>query len=67
MIILEKNINKDVGNDEYNIKVKGYAKSSIGLTKSLADKFDQWSPKEIESRQTFLAKQAKNIWKIPGL
>ncbi|WP_076407581.1 DUF262 domain-containing protein [Shewanella sp. UCD-KL12] len=67
MVILEKSINSDIGNDSYEVKRKAFEGSSVGLTSGLASNFDTWTTETIESRQKFFAKQAKSIWKIQSL
>jgi hypothetical protein len=67
MVILEKSLNKDIGNRSYSEKRLVLETSSIGLTKSLAEKYDVWTSESIDSRQKFLATQAKSIWRINSL
>jgi hypothetical protein len=67
MVILEKSLNKDIGNKSYNEKRLVLESSSIGLTKSLAERYDSWTSESIDSRQKFLAKLAKDIWRINSL
>ncbi|EPX6939934.1 DUF262 domain-containing protein [Vibrio alginolyticus] len=67
MVIIEKSINQNVGNKSYDVKRPQYEKSTVQLTSKLATLFDNWSTDTIESRQKFLAKQAKSIWKINSL
>jgi len=67
MIILEKGINNKIGNSNFEEKRKKYKESKVPLTLSLSEKYDDWSPAIIDSRQKYLAKQAKSIWKIQVL
>ncbi|MEP1447427.1 MAG: DUF262 domain-containing HNH endonuclease family protein [Paraglaciecola sp.] len=67
MVILERSINKTIGNMGYSEKKLVLEKSNVSLTKSLVEKYDEWTPETIESRQQYLAKQAKGIWKINSL
>jgi len=67
MVILEKTLNQSLGNSGYSEKKSVLETSSISLTKGLAEKYDRWTPDTIDSRQKYLAKQAKSIWKINSL
>ncbi len=67
MVILERSINASIGNTDYAIKKSALANSAIGTTKAVSEFYDSWTPESIESRQKYLAKQAKSIWKINGL
>ncbi|AMF96452.1 DUF262 domain-containing HNH endonuclease family protein [Vibrio harveyi] len=67
MVILEKSINQNIGNSDYSAKKAAFLESSVATTKALAEHYDSWSPDAIESRQKYLSKQAKSIWKINGL
>ena len=64
MIILEKSLNRNIGNIAYKDKKIVLSTSSISLTSGLADKYDSWTPETINSRQKHLATQAKSIWMI---
>lgn len=67
MVILEKTLNQSLGNSGYSEKKSILETSSISLTKGLAEKYDRWTPDTIDSRQKYLSKQAKSIWKINSL
>ncbi len=67
MVILEKTLNKGIGNKSYLEKKAVLERSNVGFTKALADKYDEWTPEAIDSRQLYLAKQAKSIWKIKSI
>lgn len=67
MVILEKSLNKDIGNKSYLEKKTVLEKSNVDFTKVLADKYDKWTPETIDSRQLYLAKQAKSIWVIKSI
>ncbi|HCH1007462.1 TPA: DUF262 domain-containing protein [Vibrio parahaemolyticus] len=67
MVILEKSINKNIGNCPYEVKRESLKKSAVVITAGLANFYDDWSPETIDSRQRFLAKKAKTIWRVNGL
>ncbi|NNN70827.1 DUF262 domain-containing protein [Vibrio sp. 3-2(1)] len=67
MVILEKSINKNIGNCPYEVKRESLKKSAVAITAGLANFYDDWSPETIDSRQKFLAKKAKTIWRVNGL
>ena len=67
MVILEKSINKNIGNCPYQVKRELLKESVIAITSGLANFYDDWTPESIDSRQRFLAKKAKTIWRINEL
>lgn len=67
MVILEKSINKNIGNHPYKIKRESLKGSTVKITTGLANFYDDWTPDSIESRQKYLAKKAKTIWRINEL
>ncbi|MDP4534900.1 DUF262 domain-containing HNH endonuclease family protein [Alkalimonas collagenimarina] len=67
MVILEKSLNNSIGNKSYPEKKLVLSQSNVSLTKNLAERYDKWTPETIDSRQLFLAKQAKGIWRINSL
>lgn len=64
MVILEKSINQNMGNESFQIKKPHLSQSSVEIAKYIGDHYDNWTPTIIESRQRYLANQAKSIWKI---
>lgn len=64
MVILEQQLNRSIGNEGYTDKRSVLLTSSVGLASGLAEIYDTWTPETIDSRQKYLAKQAKSIWKI---
>ncbi|CAM3825011.1 DUF262 domain-containing protein [Vibrio aquimaris] len=67
MIILEASINREIGTKCFEEKSEAFKGSSVSLTKAIPEHFNEWGPNTIDSRQNYLAKQAKNIWKIQGI
>lgn len=56
--------NKNIGNEEYKVKKKIYAKSNIYLTNSISKYYEEWDIDSLDKRQSELAKKAVEIWKI---
>ena len=61
--LLEKNLNRDIGNESFEKKKDAYGKSSIKLTQEIAQN-TEWSEESITKRQETLAKSAKTIWRL---
>ena len=64
MCILETNLNRDVGNNEYAIKRDVYSKSVFHITNDVSEEYDAWDERKIAARQKQLAKYAAGIWRI---
>ena len=64
MTLLNTVENRDLGNTEFNIKRPVYQQSNFTITQRIAQEYEEWTPKSIESHQQWMAKQAKTIWKI---
>lgn len=64
LTLLETNANKDLGNSTYAEKRAAYERSSIGLTRALAEHYAEWTEETISKRQQQMAKLAKGIWKV---
>lgn len=64
LTLLEKKLNKEAGNQSFDVKKRIYEKSGINLSKKIVEDFTDWSEEQISRRQNWMAKQAKNIWKI---
>lgn len=62
--LLEKSLNKNLGNSEYSVKKEIYRESSFKDTKDIAENYDQWDKNAINSRQSKMGRSAKAIWKI---
>jgi hypothetical protein len=63
LCLMQKTSNSNAGNESFEIKKTEYSISPLLLTSSLA-KLNDWTPDEIESRQTKLAKLAIKAWPI---
>jgi len=64
MTLMETNRNRDLGNSRYEEKRTMYAHSRFQMTKAIADHYETWDERKIESRQKKLAKYAAGIWKM---
>lgn len=67
MVILERTKNSAISNSGYIGKKEFFLESAIKNTRELAEHYDKWTPDTIESRQRYLSKQAKSIWRIGEL
>lgn len=67
MALLAKGVNKDIGNEVYEIKRPILQASSFGLTRKLAEENADWTSDRIAARQKLLAKLATAIWRIDQL
>jgi hypothetical protein len=63
LALLNSKENSKTGNEEFAKKAEAYAKSSIVLTKRIAE-FSDWSPESIEARQKQMAELAVKAWPI---
>ncbi len=65
LTLLEKNLNKEIANNQYLEKLKVFNNSNFNITKSLNNEYpEEWTENTINSRQTKLANFAKTIWAI---
>lgn len=64
LCILEKKLNKDIENAQFEKKISAYRQSSFITTKSIADEFIRWDQNSIHRRQKQMGACAKSIWKI---
>lgn len=64
LTLLEKGLNRDVGNRSFDVKRVAYATSGYHLTKSIdLHAASQWDSAAIESRQERMAKRAVVLWR----
>lgn len=61
---LETKVNRNLGNESYENKVKTFRNSNFQLTASIPQYYLQWNEKAIVSRQSQMAKIATSIWRI---
>lgn len=64
LTLLEKNLNREVGTDDFENKRVVYAKSSIQLTRRIAEYYSEWNEETVSKRQEQLAIEAKSIWRL---
>lgn len=64
LTLLEKSINREVGNYNYEMKKVFFSKSNAKYTNKLSLDFESWNESKLISRQREMAKFAKSIWKI---
>lgn len=64
MTPLETARNRDLGNGDYASKRAVYAQSDFQITRAVADHYDTWDERKIESRQRRLADVAVGIWRV---
>lgn len=64
LALLEKNINKEIDNSNFEFKREAFKKSNSKFTKKIYEDFETWDETKLISRQKEMAKYAKSIWKI---
>ena len=64
LAILETNLNSESGTKEYSKKKEIFLKSSLKTTITIPTHYNSWGENEINSRQSQLANQAKQIWRL---
>ncbi len=67
MALLEKSVNRDIANADYQAKRPRLQASSFALTRKLAEENADWNPGRIALRQQKLAKIATAIWRVDEL
>jgi hypothetical protein len=67
MALLEKNKNKNIGNQTYELKRPILDSSQFMLTKKLAQDSATWTPERIAARQKYLAGIASSVWRVAQL
>lgn len=64
LCLLEYRKNDDLGNLAFDQKKELYASSSFIMAQNVANTFQQWNEKSINTRQGDMANKAKSIWSI---
>ena len=64
LALLEKNLNRDVGVLNFELKKEVFLKSNSKFTIKVSEDFETWNESKLISRQKEMAKYAKSIWKI---
>lgn len=64
LTLLDSKINRNVGNSSFQDKCnKAFARSNLEIAREIAE-YSSWGPKQIEERQTKMAKAACEIWRL---
>ena len=64
LTLLERTLNRDVGNAAYPAKRAAYESSRYALTRDIAERApEEWSPALLDERQRRLAERAVQIWR----
>ncbi len=64
MVLLEKKLNRSLGNAEFPEKRAAFAKSGLPAARRLAESFEDGTPDDVERRQQQMARAATAIWRI---
>lgn len=67
MTILDKSVNRDLGNADFLTKKAKYQESEFSLTRRVANENSEWNPGRIAEHQKWMARQATSIWRIAQL
>lgn len=67
MTILNKSVNRDLGNSDFETKKEKYLESEFSLTQRVANENSEWSTERIAEHQKWMARQATAIWRIVQL
>jgi len=67
MTILNKSVNRDLGNTDFLTKKAKYLESEFALTQRVANENSEWNPERIAEHQKWMARQATSIWRISQL
>ena len=67
MTILNKTVNRDLGNEGFGTKREAFAESVFSITRRVAEESSVWNPDRIAVHQKWLARQATAIWRIAQL
>ena len=63
LTLLDKKINSEGGNDNFDVKSEEYKKSEVFITKNL-NKYKEWTTESINKRQKEFAERAVKIWSL---
>ena len=67
MVLLLPSKNRDIGVEDYSVKIKILAECTIKTTQLVANNYKEWSPEAIDSHQKDMALKAKSIWCVSQL
>lgn len=64
LTLLEKKLNRNIENSNFEIKKQSFLNSNSKITNKIAEDNENWNENKIISRQQELAKYAKSIWRV---
>lgn len=64
LTLLERSLNKNADIRPYSEKKDLYAQSNAHLTKAISTRYEVWNEENLNTRQKYLAQDAKAVWKI---
>lgn len=64
MCLLEDRINRDLQNEQYNVKKGKYSQSVYLTTKAISEHFDEWDEEAVNKRQKRMSEIAPSIWRV---
>lgn len=67
MILLNEKANRELKNKPFDIKRQAFEKSEFMIAKKVAAENKEWQTSRISQLQSWMANQAKTIWKISQL
>ena len=67
LTLLERSINKGLGNKGFRDKQSDYRSSGFSQTRNIGDQAADWTADEIQKRQKKLARVAKTVWRVDQL
>lgn len=67
LALLESNLNRDLGNRSFAEKREVYARSVFASTRRLAEENAAWDEARLAARQSWMARQATTLWRLPQL
>lgn len=67
MALLEKSVNREIGNGDYQAKRLRLQTSGFALTRRLAEENADWTPARVAARQQMMARIATAIWRVDEL
>nr|WP_298817006.1 HNH endonuclease family protein [uncultured Chloroflexus sp.] len=67
MVLIETNLNREMGNRPYADKRLILQRSAFALTRKLAEANDEWTPQRLLNWQQQLARIAASVWRIDRL
>lgn len=66
-MLLERDRNRDIGNEEYQTKRAAYRCSVYQTTRELGEQYGEWTPERLGARQAAMTTAATAVWRIGQL